>query len=143
MKLNIGKKELKIKFAYEPTVKAHIISKMIKIGDEFQGFDKDPSKIEDFLGFLPEILLVGLQKFHKDEFGYDYDSEEEKEQKKSEVFELLDDYFDGDDADIMKLFNDLQEEMLKNGFLAKMFQQEQEKAEREGKEEAEKAESGS
>ena len=39
---------------------------------------------------------------------------------------LMDDFFDTD-GDVRQLFEDLQEEMVTNGFLAKMFREEQEK----------------
>ena len=89
--------------------------------------DGDLDKVEDMLLFIPEVVLIGLQKEHSDEFGYNLDTKEGFEEKKSKVFSLISEYLDSGDADAIELFNDLQEEMMKNGFLKKMFEREVEK----------------
>lgn len=131
MKLKIGEKELKIKFGYKPTLKERLISRIVKTSrtngeDEIENMEK----IEDLLLFLPEILLIGLQVHHK-EYRYDYDTKEGKEEQLEKAFDLIDEYASSDDADLMKLFNDLQEEMKTDSFLASLFRQEEqaEKAE--------------
>ena len=86
---------------------------------------------------LPELILVGLQKFHSDEYGFDPYNKEQKEAKLSEVYSMLDDYFDSDESDIQKLFVDLQGELVKNGFLAKLLKQEQEKNSKKAPEKSE------
>lgn len=121
MTLKIGDKELKVKFAFEPTLKGRVISRMGKMGKEAATEEENMLKVEDMMLLLPDLLLVGLQKFHSDEYGYDYDTNEGKQEQLSKVFCLMDDYFDEDGADLMKLYNELQEEMLKNGFLASLF----------------------
>lgn len=130
MKLKIGEKELNIKFGYEPTLKGKIISRMAKAGD-VDGTDgeTDLEKVEELLLFLPEILLVGLQVHHKDEYGYNYDTKEGKDEQIEKAFKLVEQYCDGEDGDLMKLFNDLQNEMLRDGFLRSLFQREQQKIE--------------
>lgn len=52
------------------------------------------------------------------------------------MFNLLDSYFDTEDSDIMKLYNALQNELMENGFLSKLFREEQ-KAEAESAKRAE------
>lgn len=129
MKLNIGNKELNIKFGYEPTLKERIISKTIKFSstkDEDEAADIE--KIEDLLLFLPELLLVGLQVYHE-EYRYDYDTKEGKEEQLRKAFALVEEYMDGEDADVMKLFTDLQETLMQDGFLRSLFQREQKKIE--------------
>lgn len=121
MKLKIGEKELNIKFGYKPTLKERIISRVVKASkanseDEAENMEK----IEDLLLFLPEILLVGLQVHHKD-YRYDYDTKEGKKEQLEKVFNLIDEYSSSEDADLMKLFNDLQEEMKNDSFLASLF----------------------
>ena len=75
------------------------------------------------LALVPKILVAGLQKFHKDEFGYNYETGEGKDAALNKAFELVDDYFDENkDADIIDLFNLLTEEMVQNGFLAQLLQ---------------------
>lgn len=127
MTLKINEKEFNIKFAYEPTLKARLISKVAKMGAEMSKSDGDLEKVEDMLLFIPEVVLIGLQKEHSDEFGYNLDTKEGFEEKKSKVFSLISEYLDSGDADAIELFNDLQEEMMKNGFLKKMFEREVEK----------------
>lgn len=130
MKLKIGEKELSIKFGYKPTLKGRIISKMVKAGD-VTGSDgeTDLEKVEDLLLFLPEILLVGLQVHHKDEYGYDYDTEEGKNEQLEKAFDLVEQYCDSEDGDMMELFKSLEEAMLQDGFLRSLFQREQKKIE--------------
>ena len=48
-----------------------------------------------------------------------------------EAGELVDNDFDSEDADINKLLEDLKGELMDNSFLSKMFQQEQEKQDKE------------
>lgn len=124
-KLKLGEKELQIKFGYEATVKSGIIKKVAELDslDNIEAVDK-------ILLFLPELILVGAQKFHKEEFGYDPVNEEEKEQKLGKVYSMLDDYFDGEDADVHALYNALLAELLENGFLSKLLKAEQKEVEK-------------
>lgn len=124
-KVKIGKKEYKIYFAMEPTVKSGILSKMARLQDA----EMDIDNIGNLLGIMTELLLVGLQKFHREEFGYKYDSEEEKDAAMSKAYSLMDEIADSnDEMDYIGLYNKLQAELLENGFFAKMFRQEVEKA---------------
>ena len=118
--LKIADKEYKIKYGYEATVKSGIIKKLTAFSTEKA--EKDGMEyIDMILLIVPELLLVGLQKFHADEFGFNPDDQKEKEQQMSKVYALMDDYFDSEDGDIGTLFDILQKEMLENGFLAKML----------------------
>ena len=60
-KLKFGEKELQIKFGYEATVKSGIIKKVAKL-DQME----DIEAVDEILLFLPELILVGAQKFHKE-----------------------------------------------------------------------------
>jgi len=129
MKLKIGEKEYSIKFAYKPTLKERIISKVVKASNTTGADgDTDMEKIEDLLLFLPELLLVGLQVHHKD-FRYNYDTKEGKEEQLDKTFSLVEQYMDGEDADIMMFFKQLNEALLQDSFLRSLFQKEQKKAE--------------
>lgn len=132
LKMNIGGKEYKVKFGYEPVLKERIISKMAKIGSLFEGNDIDPENMEDALLFIPEIFLVGLQVHHS-EFRYDYDTKAGKEEKLREVYEIMDQYLT-DGGDMFKLFENMQDEMVNDSFLSSLL--------RKGKE-AEKVENAS
>ena len=131
MTLNIGDKELKIKFGYKPTLKERIVSRMVKLTKNSESNDDgaiNAERMEDLFLFLPEILLVGMQVYHED-FRYNYDTKEGKEEKLNKVFDLIDEYSVGEDADLMKLFNELQDEMKTDSFLASLFREEERKAE--------------
>ena len=127
MQLKIGEKNYNIKFAYKPTLKARVLSKTAKAQAKLNTItDEELGGLEDLLLFIPEMLLVGLQNNHSDEFGYNIDTEEGKEEQLDKAFNIMDDFID-EGGDVRQLFEDLQEEMVTNGFLAKMFQEEQEK----------------
>lgn len=122
MTLKIGDKELKVKYGYEATLKTRLLSRMAK---KEKSKDGGMESVEDILLFLPDFLLVGLQKFHSDEYGFDYATGDGKEEQIEKMFPLIEDYFDtNEDADAIALYNQLTEEMLKNGFLKRQFQEE-------------------
>lgn len=129
MKLRIGENEYNIKFGYKPTLKERIISKVVKMSSMIgEDGNTDMEKIEDLLLFLPELLLVGLQVHHED-FRYDYDTKEGKEEKLDKAFALVEQYMDSEEADVMVFFDQLQEALLQDSFLRGLFQKEQKKQE--------------
>lgn len=129
MKLRIGEKELNIKFGYKPTLKARIMSRLVRFDNlEIDNSVKGAETLEDLLLFMPEFLLAGLQCNHK-EYTYNYDTGEGKDEQIDAAFLLIEEYLESEDANIMKLFKDLEEEMFENGFLKKVFQEEQKKLE--------------
>ena len=132
--IKIGKKEFNIKYGYEATVKNGIIKKLVSLGEE----NGNMESIEKILLLLPELLLAGLQKYHADEYGFDYKNPDQKEKQMARVYALLDEYFDGEDGDVEKLFGDLQNELLENGFLSKILRKESEKKIGKGEQEKEK-----
>ena len=126
-KLKIKEKEYDIKFGYKPTLKANLISRMVQAGNHVSQVEQEADtllQVEEMLLLIPEIILVGLQKNHKEEFGYDCDTEEGKTAALDKVFEMMDEYFESEEADILQMYNDLQKEMLSEGFLKSMFQRE-------------------
>ena len=123
MKIKLSGKEYTVKFGYAPVYKNKIIPRLVGMGQKGEGLEV----IDKMLGFLPEFLLVGLQKFHADEFGFDFDDKEAKEKQLAKMYDLLDDYLDPENeegGDIMSLYNDLSAEMEKNSFLSKMLAKE-------------------
>lgn len=127
MKLKIGEKELNIKYGYEATLKTRLLSRMAsKEKPKEDGLEAT----EDLLLFLPDLLLVGLQKFHSKEYGFNYDTGEGKEEQIEKMFALIEDYFDSNkEEDAITLYNALTEEMMQNGFLKSQFRKEVEKSE--------------
>ena len=124
LNLTIGGKELNVAFAYEPTLKSRLLSKLAKMSGNME--DGNVEGIEDMLLFLPEMLLVGLQKHHE-VYRYDLDSKKGYEDKLNMAFALVGEYLDEEENDAIELSNLLQEELMKNGFLKKMFEMEQAK----------------
>lgn len=123
MKIKLSGKEYTVKFGYTPVVKNKIIPKLVGMEQQGEGLEV----IDNMLEFLPEFLLVGLQKFHADEFGFDFDNKEAKEKQLEKVYDLLDDYLDPENeegGDLQSLYNDLSAEMEKNSFLSKMLAKE-------------------
>ena len=118
MKIKLNGKEYTVKFGYAPVYKNKIIPRLVGMEQKGEGLEV----IDNMLGFLPEFLLVGLQKFHADEFGFDFDDKEAKEKQLAKVYDLLDDYLDPENeegGDLQSLYNDLSAEMEKNSFLSK------------------------
>ena len=124
MKITLGGTEYTIKFGYKAVVESKIIQKLVTLET---GNTTELEAIDKILGFLPEFLLVGLQKFHADEFGFDFDDKEAKEKQLVKVYDLLDNYLDPENeegGDLQSLYNDLSAEMEKNSFLSKMLAKE-------------------
>lgn len=130
MTLKIGEKELKISFSYEPTLKSRLLSRLAKMSTQLGENDGDLEKVEDMLLFIPEVVLIGLQKEHE-EYRYNLDTKENYDEKLEKVFSLVAEYLDSGENDALELFNQLQEELTANGFLKKMFEKEMEKAKAE------------
>lgn len=134
LKIKFGETELSIKYGYEVTAKSGILKKLIAVDEMGLGEKKDEKEVDmagaldAIMSLLPELVLAGVQKFHKDEYGYNYLTGEGKEEQLDKIYALLDDYFDTEDADFQELYGDLQKELLDNGFLASMFRAEKAKS---------------
>lgn len=130
-KIKIGKKEYNIFFAMQPTVQSGIVGKLAKLeGNEDWGVDN----FGDFLALVTELFLVGLQKNHKEEFGYNYLTGEGKDEALSKAYDLMDEFSEDDsDYGFTDLFADLEKELLENGFFKKLFREEREKEEKKSK----------
>ncbi len=126
MTLKIGEKELNVKFGFEPTLKTRLLSRMAKVENLKED---DMESVENMMLLLPDILLIGLQKFHSDEYGFNYETKEGMEEQLRKMFKLIEEYFDTNkEEDAITLYNSLTGEMLKNGFLKSQFQKELAKA---------------
>ena len=126
-----------IKFGIEATTKSGILKKIKEIqqssDNEVQQSNGDfVDDIEMMLNMVPEFLLVKKKKRHKDEFGYDYNTNKGKEEVTAKVCELIDKYTDQEDSSIKELFEELLKEVMQNGFFKKEVLQM--KAEKEAKE---------
>lgn len=112
--------DYEIKFGIEATTKSGILKKLKEIQ---KSNDDGVEAIEMMLNMVQEFLLVGLQKRYKEEFGYDYNTGEGKAEALSKVCDLIDDYTDKEDSSINDLFNELVDEVMKNGFFKKQAQE--------------------
>lgn len=137
MIFKVNDKEYKVKFGYEVTAKSKIMSLVARTENKEIDENTDMATammgaVEDTMSVLSKMLLVGLQRFHSDEFGYDYSRTDlENVESMSKVYALLDEYFDDENADFGALYQELEEELVDNGFLSKMFKDEMAKAKAE------------
>ena len=122
MKVKLGNSEYSIKFGFKPTLKSHIIKDVSESVSEQDGSLESVEKL--LLETLPKMLLVGLQISHKDEFGYDYDTNEKYDEQFNKVLNLLSEKIDDGEIDCIELFNELENELESNSFLAKMMETE-------------------
>lgn len=122
MKVNLGNSEYSIKFGFKPTLKSHLIKDVSESVSKQDGSLESVEKL--LLETLPKMLLVGLQVNHKDEFGYDYDTNEKYDEQFNKVLNLLSEKIDDGEIDCIELFNELENELESNSFLAKMMETE-------------------
>ena len=122
MKVKLGNSEYSIKFGFKPTLKSHLIKDVLESVNEQDGSLESVEKL--LLETLPKMLLVGLQISHKDEFGYDYDTNEKYDEQFNKVLNLLSEKIDDGEIDCIELFNELENELESNSFLAKMMETE-------------------
>lgn len=122
MKVKLGNSEYSIKFGFKPTLKSHLIKDVSESVSEQDGSLESVEKL--LLETLPKMLLVGLQVNHKDEFGYDYDTNEKYDEQFNKVLNLLSEKIDDGEIGCIELFNELENELESNSFLAKMMETE-------------------
>lgn len=124
--LRVNEKIYKIKYGYGVLYKSDLIDKVIAVSTGNP--DNPADTVKNMMGITAELLLAGLQKKHKDEFGYDWESESERNAMILKVCDLIDDYEDehrndeveegGTPPNGFTLFSELQAELEKNGFLS-------------------------
>lgn len=111
----VGDKEYKVKYGYRVLCNSNLIDKVTSIGNDNNSF-------KGAMKTVAELILAGLQKYHKDEFGYDTESEEEAAINK--VYDLMDEYEEESTEENVQnaytLFERCNEELMKNGFLSQM-----------------------
>ena len=124
---SVNDKTYKVKFGYGVLTQSDILTQVSSMGAI--------NNPKDMIKMLPELILVGLQKKHKDEFGYE--TEEEKRIAYDKVCDLLDDYEDDSTEENPQngfiLFEKASKELEKNGFLSGMVKAMEKKSEEEKK----------
>ena len=110
-------KEYKVRFTYRMICKDDLLDKVT--GMDLENMDAR-GIVDKLTTTTAELLLAGLQKYHKDEFGYSTDKE--KAERIDQMLDLFDDYEDESTGDNTQsaatLYKDLQGELEKNGFLS-------------------------
>lgn len=124
---SVNDKTYKVKFGYGVLTQSDILTQVSSMGAI--------NNPKDMIKMLPELILAGLQRKHKDEFGYE--TEEEKKAAYEKVCDLLDDYEDESTEENPQngfiLFEKASKELEKNGFLSGMVKAMEEKSEEEKK----------
>lgn len=131
MTITMNGKEYNIKFGNKAVARAGFISKLARIGVMQSSTDDGVGAIEgmeQMYLLMPQILLAGLQANHSDEFGYDLVTGEGCHEQLSKVEDMLNHFVDEENGDFLKLQEDVTNEILHNGFLKKLFEEETAKA---------------
>lgn len=138
----VNGKEYKVRFTYRAICEGDVLDKVMGITDFAEDEQTPKGMVNKLVKTTAELLLVGLQKYHAKEFGYD--TEEKKAERIEAMLDLFDDYEDESTAEnpqtVATLLSDLQEELQKNGFLSTMMRSAQEMTEMEQTAEQTKAE---
>ena len=121
MKITFNDKEYTIKFGYKATVKSGIIKKLAQAENEKDNEDGFDS-IEGILLILPELLVVGLQVHHADEFGYNLDTNDGYTEQVDKAFDLIDKWLENKDNSFVDLYSGLENELVGDSFLSSLFQ---------------------
>lgn len=127
MTITMNGKEYNIKFGNKAVARAGFISKLARIGVMQSSTDDGVGAIEgmeQMYLLMPQILLAGLQANHSDEFGYNLTTGKGRDEQLSKVEDMLDHFVDEENGDFLKLQEDVSNEVLHNGFLKKLFEEE-------------------
>lgn len=111
----VDNKEYKVQFGYRVLCETNLLDRMVEFSRE-----NEERKIQDTIKIVAEMILAGLQKKHFEEFGYE--TEEEEKKALGKVYDLMDDYdsesTEENPQNCFELFEKVQEELEKNGFLS-------------------------
>ena len=131
MTITMNGKEYNIKFGNKAVARAGFISKLARIGAMQSDPDDSAGALEGaekMYLLMPQILLAGLQANHSDEFGYNLTTGKGRDEQLIKVEDMLDHFVDEENGDFLKLQEDVTNEILHNGFLKRLFEEETAKA---------------
>lgn len=131
MTITMNGKEYNIKFGNKAVARAGFVSKLARIGAMQSDPDDSAGALEGaekMYLLMPQILLAGLQANHSDEFGYNLTTGKGRDEQLGKVEDMLDHFVDEENGDFLKLQEDVTNEILHNGFLKKLFEEETAKA---------------
>ena len=79
----------KVKYGYGVLYQSDLVDRVLAASNVD---DENPANtIKNMIGLTAELLLAGLQKRHSDDFGYDPESESERNAMVRKVCDLIDD----------------------------------------------------
>lgn len=126
-KIHINGKEYKLKFGYMSVAGSGIMGDVLEATQFLSGMEEDDDTavfkaISKIMPLVGRIVLAGMQRYHSDEFGVDYEDEADVKAKLSKVYAMLDDYFDPEEGQTeesaIELFWDFANELSASGFLS-------------------------
>ena len=123
----MNNREYNIKFGNKAVARAGFISKLARIGVMQSSTDDGVGArevMEQLNLIMPHNLLAGLQANHSAESGYNLTTGKGRDEQLSKVEDMLDHFVDEENGDFLKLQEDVSNEMLHNGFLKKLFEEE-------------------
>ena len=113
MKLNVNEKEYKVEFSFEAMYNSEFIKEMFETMNSLDNVENEITVLSEMPKKVTNMLLVGLQENHSDEF-----------KNVSDVKALIKDYFkentDNPEATMLGLYTKLIETMDEDGFLAQI-----------------------
>lgn len=126
-KIHINGKEYKLKFGYMAVAGSGVMGDVLEATQFLSGMKEDDDTavfkaISKIMPLVGRIVLAGMQRYHSDEFGVDYEDEADVKAKLSKVYAMLDDYFDPEEGQTeesaIELFWDFANELSASGFLS-------------------------
>lgn len=115
--ITMNGKDYDVQYGYKPVLQSKLLSRLAKNETSGEGVEV----LENILTFLPDMLLVGLQINHKNEFGYDEINSDKYNKAYNKVLDMVAHYADEEDGDCIVLYGKLNEELEKNSFLSKQL----------------------
>lgn len=130
-KITVNGQEYKIKFGYLAVSNSNILGEVIKTQSKLEEMEKGNKEVDsetsaalldEIIPLVGRVTLAGLQRYHADEFGVDYEDEEDVKKKLIAVYRLLDEYFDPEEGEspesAIEMFWDYVVELSDAGFLS-------------------------
>lgn len=136
-KINVNGTEYKIKFGYLAVSSSNLLGETLNMITRVENMlskkeeEEDNEEIDDLtsmqlmsdvIPLVGKMTLAGLQRYHEDVFGVDYEDEADVRKKLKSVLELLDEYFDPEEGEpeesAIEMFWDYVNEFRGSGFLS-------------------------
>lgn len=119
----VNGKEYKIKFGYKVLAISNVLVDVDNANSVLVADDNGIEKLKILLNTTAKLVLTGLQKNHE-EFMCDFESEDEVNKKLDDVYDMLDEYYEQENAKTpFDFFADLTNELVENGFFKKATNQ--------------------